>query len=472
MAYTVKLGTFAKKINSTAQPDMTGWAEFSVVLKQGSELTDPTLQLNVNESDIVNYNYAYMFGSYYWITSRKMVRTDLCELKLEKDVLASYKLEIGSSNLYVTRSSISYDGGIKDAYYPMKVGKTYANDTTLDSATYTLNDGCYVVNVLGNDSVSNSTFYLMTPIEFTSFIKKLFADCVGYFNGDIGQALVNDFFDPINYIRSVMWFPFSKATMELYFGALSTGSYNIHCGLWDGGQPGEYLTTCCATVGYWSIPLTKHPQASYRGDYLNGSPYTDHVIDFEPFGLIHVPADRLIEANSLSISLIVDVVSGEAILQAAGDISGNSTGTIVSVSAQYGVPIPIGQGVQSIGSLVNTVTGMAEFMGGLIPGNPLISALGAKQGIENFGKGIIGTVSDKGSQGSLAAFQRGKEFYTIFRNIVDEDNSNYGRPLCQVTQPALLGGYMVADKAPLSISAPLPELNKISQYITTGFYYE
>ena len=110
MAYTLRLGTFAKKENSTAQPDVTGWAEFSIVLKHGSDLINPEVTLTASESDVINYNYAYLFGNYYWIIDKTMDRNNLCTLTLKKDVLASYKTAIGQTNMYILRSSAASNG--------------------------------------------------------------------------------------------------------------------------------------------------------------------------------------------------------------------------------------------------------------------------------------------------------------------------------------------------------------------------
>lgn len=469
MAYTVKLGTFAKKINSTAQPDMTGWAEFSVVLKQGSELTDPTLQLNVNESDIVNYNYAYIFGSYYWITSRKMVRTDLCELKLEKDVLASYKLEIGNSNLYIARSSVSYDGSIKDNFYPMIAQRTIANDTILDNTQINLNDGVYVVNITGkNKATAVSTLYVMTPTEFSQLVRKLYEGMDTLLGGNWFQQLANAILDPQEYIRSVLWLPFSLSTINTSFGYISTSPDTLYCGLWDSQIQSRYLSKCAATVGSWTIPITKHPQA-YRGAYLNGAPYTDHIIEYPPFGTIHLNPEKLIDSENVLITLSVDAVTGMGILEAAGD---NNTGILASASAQYGVPIPLSAATTNFSGAASGMIGLGTAIAGLATANPIMAISGAVSSISSLTSAAQSNVSTTGHAGSMACFQVPKYFYTTYYKITPEDNPNNGRPLCQVTQPALLGGYMIAQKPTISISAPLPEQQKISQFLTTGFYYE
>lgn len=473
MAYIVKLGTFAKKKNSTAQPDTSGWASFNSVLKQGSELTNPTLQLRMEESDLVNYNYAYMFGSYYWITSRKMVRNDLAEIGLEKDKLATYKTAIGNTNLYIVRSSVSYNGSIKDAFYPMIAQRSIANSTILDSTQKTLSDGCYVVNIMGMNTAT-STLYLMTPNEFNLFIKALYSAINGVIGANFLQAAVNAVLDPMQYIRSVIWLPFSKATAETAFGALpSQDEYgqaiNIFCGIWDSGNQGEYLSTCASIVADWSIPLTKHPQAAARGKFLNCAPYTDHIIEFPPFGSIHVNPDKLIDSQYLNIELAVDAITGMGILQAAGD---NSTGVIASVSAQYGVPVPLSGASANMPAISSAIAGTAELIAGIATENPLLAVAGASQGIKGLAESAQAVVSSSGSAGSMAAYQVPKYFYTTYYEVAPEDNTNNGRPLCQMQNPANLGGYMVAEKAPLSISCTRPELEEIQRYITTGFYYE
>ena len=48
MAYTIKLGQFAKNIESTAQPNTTGWAEHSVTLKNGADISNPRIELQVS----------------------------------------------------------------------------------------------------------------------------------------------------------------------------------------------------------------------------------------------------------------------------------------------------------------------------------------------------------------------------------------------------------------------------------------
>lgn len=469
MAYVLKLGTFAKKKNSTAQPDMTGWADYNVVLKNGSNLMNPVLEIAISEADIVNYNYAYIFGSYYFIKSQTMIRSGLCSIELEEDVLANYKEAIGNSNLYITRSSAIFNGAVKDNFYPMIAQRAIANNTVLDNTDVNLSDGVYIVNITGkNSATAVSTFYVMTPTEFSKLVSKLYEGMDTVFGGDFFQQFANAILDPQEYIRSVIWLPFSLTTINTSFGYVSTSPLTLNCGLWDSGIESRYLSKCAAVVGSWSILITKHPQAA-RGKYLNGAPYTDHVIEFPPFGTIHLNPDKLIDSEYVNIQLIVDGVTGVGILQAAGD---NDTGVLASVSAQYGVPIPLSQASANVSGAATGIMGLGTAVAGLATGNPIMAIAGAMNGISSLASSAQSDVSTTGSMGSMASFQTAKYFYTTYYYVSPEDNLNNGRPLCQMANPANLGGYMIADKAPLSISCTPPELEEIERYLTSGFYYE
>lgn len=466
MAYTLKLGTFAKKKNSTAQPDMTGWAEFSVTLKGGSDLLNPLLDLNCDMTDIINYNYAYIFGSYYFIRDKAMIRSGLCTIALEEDVLANYKEAIGNSTLYIVRSSAAYDGYIKDNYYPLKANKTTIGEI-IDTDDIGLGSGCYIVNILGNNT-ANSTLYLMSPADFNTFLNSLLAAVGPYVGLDFTQAAVNAIFEPLQYIKSIIWLPMSVADATSAFGATLPAG-NVHAGLWDSGFQAPILNTGAALVRTRSITVPKHPQAASRGAYLNGAPFSTYILNYPPFGVINVDSSKLIDETTINLNIYADAITGIGIMQAFGS---NTGGPLFNLTAQYGVPIPLSGATANLSSVASTIGAAGEILGGLITGNPILTGVGAAKGISSFGDAIRGVPSSGGAAGSLAAWQTSKTFGGIFHYIADEDNVNTGRPYCQITTPASLGGYMIAEKAPLSFSCTSTELEEIESYLTSGFYYE
>lgn len=465
MAYTVKLGTFAKKINSTAQPDMTGWAEFSVVLKQGSELTDPTLQLNVNESDIVNYNYAYIFGSYYWITSRKMVRTDLCELKLEKDVLASYKLEIGSSNLYILRSSVSYDGGIVDNYYPATAHTQITSELQdLDTVpAVDFDSGYYLLTVMGasgSAGTGSEIIYQMSTTEFFVFLLTLFSGINGLQVTDFWNE-INKLFggNPQDLISGCVWVPYPFPYRDR--SSLTIGSYELNI-------TGHVVTKNVIDLADVFYTLPKHPQSSSRGSFLSTAPFTSYTLSLNCGGIIELDSSKLMEKTQIRIRRQLDVKGGLYNIIDTGATA--DTILLGKIYGQMGVPIDLkgnGTGAVSISSLFSTIGSTAA----------LVASGGAANALAAVSAGVGTVVSAAGAtsntaSGFVAGLDDPGRLTSVFYYATDEDNANNGRPLCQVTQPSLLGGYMIAQKPTISISAPLPEQQKISQFLTSGFYYE
>lgn len=465
MAYTVKLGTFAKKINSTAQPDMTGWAEFSVVLKQGSELTDPTLQLNVDESDVVNYNYAYLFGSYYWITSRKMVRTDLCEIKLEKDVLASYKLEIGSSNLYILRSSVSYNGGIVDNYYPA-TAHTQITSEQQDSDTVPAVDfdsGYYLLTVMGASGAAGTgseIIYQMSSTEFFVFLLTLFSGINGLQVADFWNE-INKLFggNPQDLISGCVWVPYAFPYRDR--SSLTIGSYELNI-------TGHVVTKNVIDLATVYYTLPKHPQASTRGSFLSTAPFTNYTLSLNCGGIIELDSSKLMEKTQIRVRRQLDVKGGLFNIIDTGATA--DTILLGKIYGQMGVPIDLkgnGTGAVTISSLFSTIGSTAA----------LVASGGSANALAAVSAGVGTVVSAAGAtsntaSGFVAGLDEPGRLTSVFYYAADEDNANNGRPLCQVTQPALIGGYMIAQKPTISISAPLPEQQKIGQFLTTGFYYE
>lgn len=464
MGYTLKLGTFAKKLNSTAQPDMTGWAVYSVTLKQGSELDKPVLLLNVSEADIINYNYAYIFGNYYWVTARTMVRTDLCQLELKNDVLANHRDAIGNSNLYILRSSVLSDGNIIDNYYPT-TGEIYyyhSEDETYTPAWASYGLGQYIVNVLGGGTTASSTLWKLTPSAFRSFITALYSNIDGWSPADAVAAikkLVGG--SPEKLVSSAMWLP------ALNF---STGAAeNIIVGTWDSGVQGNLISNPIFELSPIALTINKHPQAALRGGFLNLAPYSTYTLTLPIFGSVNIDTTLIKEENTLYVNISVDATTG----QAKAQVHAGNGQIIANLTAQMGSSIPLqGQsnGASIIGGITSTLTGIASAIVSGGAAAPIIGA--ATAGIGTAVNALTGTSCSMGSEGGALALMIPAQLNSVHLLITDEDNINNGRPLCQITNPALLGGYMQVYKAPLSISAPLPELEEIERYLTTGFYFE
>jgi hypothetical protein len=192
-----------------------------------------------------------------------------------------------------------------------------------------------------------------------------------------------------------------------------------------------------------------------------------------PFGVIPLDGTTLNHFTHLRLTVEVDGLTCEAILTVEGVISQGggvyTNDTVICVrNGLFGANIPITvtsiNALGSIGSLRSRVTqGVRGNLVGMI-GNFISSAtellvpdadqIGGKAG------GIVGIDYDKNT---LIG-----EFY----EIVDEDTSSIGRPLCQVKTPSSLGGYIEGDSHEFSAPATITEMEEVKRFIDNGFYYE
>ena len=94
--------SFSKRENSTKQP--TGqYTNVNVTLKEPTSVTDPVLVLSGNH--LTDYTYAHIpsFNRYYFVGEAVSIATDLTQLTLHEDYLATWKSNIQSTRAMILR---------------------------------------------------------------------------------------------------------------------------------------------------------------------------------------------------------------------------------------------------------------------------------------------------------------------------------------------------------------------------------
>lgn len=447
MSFKVKLYTFSKKINSTAQP--TGGTDFDCFIKSPSSIMNPVIELNSNP---MAYNYAYIsdFSRYYFIND---IRFDkglwICSLNV--DVLATYKSTIGSTSTYVLRAANGQNQYLSDNMFPI-TGKSTITNTTISTGAYSYNSGYYLITTTGTSNANGKNVYQLSPSDFKTFISNLFTTADGYNWGDLTRGIINSIMNPLEYISSVVWFPEAFAT---------SGTEEIKCGLWGSGITADIVDTTYSTIAY-TVSLAKHPQAATYGKYCNMEPFSRYTIVSGFTGAVALDATKMIDAASIYVSIARDPITGMA--RITGTTSSDSH-YLFSISTMYGVPIPMTQ--------VST-----NFNGAISEGLKTATAFVEKAYLEsaahlgNALSAAIGTVSSRGSQGSITLhnglFVLSQEFY----EIAARDVANLGKPYCQTATPSSLSGYMTVSNAHVAISGTSAEASMINAYMEAGFYYE
>ena len=468
MAYTVKIGAFAKLENSTAQPASASWAEYSVTLKSGADFTDPVLSIAADFSVIYSCNYAVFLNRYYWITDIRVERTGYCIITLHCDVLATYKSTIGNSDLYVLRSSAASDGSIRDAFYPIKATSTKYRQVQTEVAPpgpFTVPPsyqyGVVVLYIAGVDTQSGTTMIEFSPQNFKALINALYTQVNGFQLDDVISQVVQYFGgNPQALISGAMWFPFPFD---------NAGLAPVKIGSWASNVYGAVVTDPATSMPDCTFSLYKHPQAAARGSYLNLSPYTLYTVGIPGAGVVSLDNTKLQDQTSIIIRREIDAFTGQMICKVDAGQSGQR---LAVLTGQAGIPISlvgrnnadhiIGGALSTLGAGVAAVSGGAAAIAGAAAAG--ISAAADAIG----GAGSINIVGG----GAASIMHEPCWIDTICYDITDRDNSQEGSPLCQIRKPSNLGGYIRVADGYVEISGPLPEQQEIKRYLENGFFYE
>lgn len=188
------------------------------------------------------------------------------------------------------------------------------------------------------------------------------------------------------------------------------------------------------------------------------------------FGSINLDTTALVGSTQIQIALRVDAISGVATARIHG---GGTNPILADLTAQLGVPMPLnGQsaGASVAGGIVTTLGSVAAAIATGGAAAPIIGA--ATSAIGTAVTAVSGASFSTGSSGSILAPTEPIILNSTHFTVVDEDNTHNGRPLCQVTTPSALGGFMIAQKGDVVMAGPLPEHEEVKRYLETGFFYE
>lgn len=455
--FSVKLYNTDKKVNSTKIPSAI-IETLSVELKDDCSKIAPIILIKSKDLGALSVNYCYIekFERYYFITNITWIN-GIWEVSLKVDVLASYKSQIATQTLYVERSYSDYDPQISDATYPAKSDNT---ETVITGNTFwttdDLSNGMYVIGVAGQ----RTTYYSLYPSALSAFMAYLLGPLYAnnlLTNWALIYPSLNYNANPLQFITSIMWFPFQTST--------GTSVTSIRVGWVSVPTVAREVSGSgiIATVNTFSS-LPRHPLES-RGKYLNNAPYASYDIFYPPFGKIQIDPSFIANANSIALDCLVDMRTGEATLT----IYDQATAYLHSwLTSQVGVNYQVSQvtnskGALGFGQLADAVANVANGGG---------SYKGISGAVRNVAESKIPTMRSIGSTGSINSLRGNIQVIAEFANIIDEDREHRGRPLCELRTINTLNGFMVVSDASVEITALEQEVTEIIQLMEGGFYHE
>ena len=453
-----------KKENSTKQPE--SGLVIECIIKAPCTILNPAIIFS--DTSYIEYNYCYIekWNRYYFIRNWE-IDGKRCIASLNVDVLSTYKDCILSSTNFVVRSASQKDDNIIDLKYIKKTDVTTVTaqpNLTNYNWSGNLQNGSYVVGIINGDidAVGSVSYYVMTQTEFRTLCNFMFENTtswIGIPTDEISEGLQKALFNPFQYISSINWFPFAVATGQ----AVST----IKFGWWQFSVSASNISETGYSAFRLVYSVPKHPKTLSVGKYLNCSHFSYYSAFIPGFGVFELPTNLLYNIDSLWADIVVDSITGKAIVQIRGE---NSNDIIILKEAQIGVPIQISSitsgdvGIKGGSAILGSaVTSIADFFG---YGNA--AAIGSAITMQN------ATLSNLGSNGYTTQFFYPPYIQAIFYDIGDTYNGKFGSPLCK---PKLLGGlsgYVVCSNSTIDggFYGTYEEYEKVIDYMESGFYIE
>lgn len=507
--FDVYIFIWNKNRRSTSHPSITGATPNQCKLKAPSSVLDPVIELKVSPSsqgNTIKTNYCYIpeFSRWYYVVNT-ILDGNIIRLYLHVDELASWETEIKDSTQYVLRSYSLYDTNIKDGKYPMLAKRPYGDPTVYGSqkpnplqpaaSTY----GVFVVGVISDDiSISGGvTYYAMSYLTVSTFIKSLFTLATQWQNQgqDLADALKESITDPMQYVVSIMWFPYT-VTDFINRGIVGAGTNSVKCGYWNmtiTGQAYPYTTSVLNLefTNVESLTIPAHPQASSRGSYMNFAPFSRYFLSFYPFaGLVELDASKVGGAGGVDCVYTVDLRSGKGVCSICTEYNGSSysdwtpRSPLQVIEAQIGVPIPLAtirteMTYNPLTYMQRLAASLSSGFGGfdqvipktlekwklqaniaLSPASATNEAVaenvaGWKQQLEALPDmsdildeaATLGSTAEMiGSQGTISLNSRMPlAAWGCFYEAAADDPARFGRPLCQSKQLSTLSGFVQCD---------------------------
>ena len=504
MAITVKLLSFTKRENSTKQPtasQLSGAASFSCTLLENTSLMTPTFKLS-SATNPISYNYAYVadFGGRYYFITDITSDNNFWYVSCKCDTLASFKTEITAGSHYVLRSASSYDEYISDPVYPTKVVEsgefaTGSVDGTTATDPFSYSNGhSYVWCITGdvtngtltNQQIGSNVYYWMDDKECYTFIDYLLK--VQDYSGinqstEYSEAMQKALMNPIQYVNSVILLPFSKNATLATNNDVQFGYYTItiddHSGDFTTPTVKRLTQGTMIKTQVLEITLPKHPQAATRGKFMNGAPYTSYELFLGAFGNISIDPASLIDETTLQVTCQTECCTGMTRILVRGKTANSM---IYTGCAQVGVPVTVSELTRDyLGEIKNQLDINAGVAGALT--SVVFGGMGAASGvagsIQSVGSMAFDAVRMKyptviggGSNGSFLSLHSTAYLNAKFYEVVDQNNTEIGRPLYKTKTLSTLSGFCMCSGADAAISGTADEVAEINNYLNTGFYIE
>ena len=448
---------FEKRRNSTKRP--SGGTTKSVALKEGTSLMHPEF---IVSTVTWTWNYASAWGNYYYVVDIISESNGTFRVKCEIDVLATFKSQIGAYSTMIARAASDDNLRVIDSLYPAKAQpQIIRTPYTPNVFTDNISAGTYLMATVGK---AGNHFYLMDQTRFTSMCAWLFPalgmDYQQWAVMNIGQALAGGQDNVLKNVVALKWLPVAYSRVSGYLSATA----ETYIGNWTMPHANSEV------IGDTNVPLLSldmvfadRSDGGSRGDWLYQAPFASYSVYIPPFGKIEVDSALVKKANrTVSATIAMNLISGNATLllncgsQRIGVYNVSLGCDMSSGGTSYnmgGVATGIATAISSYaeGKKAGIVGGIASAVSSLVPSGSQI------------GGGVVGVAADI----TLPCAT-----YAMYYDPIDENNTEFGRPLAEVRAIGGLSGFVQCADAHCPLMGHEEEMIKVNEFLNAGFFYE
>ena len=447
---------FAKRKNSTALPNTDG-TTIDILLKDSTSLLSPVIELRVEGKPSYSYCYIPQFTRYYFVVDWNY-NNGIWSCKLNSDVLSTFKSDIEGYTCFVERSASSYDVDINDELLSAKQ-KLVKVDARNEIVGFDP-DGCYIIRLASTASVLAPTGVEMYAISASTLGRLLsYLYDSSNFTDVLAETFVKAIFNPIDYIISIKWFPFSADSLN----GLET---DIWVGWWNTGIKGYMLTKYGGTISFKVEPMER-----YYNDWRDCNPnFTTFSLYIPSYGIVAIPPEHMYFDGGLDVLCSIDYSTGQFVTfvntGATGDIDKGCN--LTTAVGMVGYDVQIGQTASNIGGVIQSAVAL---VGAVATGNVIG---GVASGVNAIKNAITPVVKTLGATGAIQGL-RNRPWFTISRSVYG--SAQYptdvaGRPLMQNVRLGTLSGFVKCGGASVSIDGLASERDTLNALLNSGFYME
>lgn len=283
---------------------------------------------------------------------------------------------------------------------------------------------------------------------------------------DISKEVLKTLYNPYQYIASCTWFPIDPTDITD-----SEAVTQIDIGWWTYNLSGAILQCTSINIEENNIAIPVHPQAATRGSYLNYMPYTRRCL-YGRFGSLPLDAAFFESGDYVQVSYRVDLITGQC-RATFYRIRNSAIDFINQKEFVLGVPIQLAQiGTDYLGTAATAISATAGTIGQALRLDVGGAIATAATGIYNTIQAAMPQLETNGSNGTFLGPSNTTKLITICYNIVDEDITHKGRPLCEIRRIDTLSGFIMCAEGDMDLDVYEEERTAIKNYLTAGFFWE